>query len=93
MKGPKAPAGCYWRGNVLWGHLKVRGKKYAWSLHTDDPATASLRREARARTLREPPGLEDTKRRVMAGETLTFEQLDLVLKGIDLAFERLGLGG
>jgi hypothetical protein len=82
---PKAPAGCYWRGNVLWGHLKVRGRKYAWSLHTVDPEAASLRREARARSLRDPPDAEDAKRRILAGETLTSQQTALVLAGIDLA--------
>jgi integrase/recombinase XerD len=43
---PKAPAGCYWRGNTLWGRLKVRGRLVRWSLNTDDPAVAKARRQA-----------------------------------------------
>lgn len=43
---PKAPAGCYWRGNVLWGRIKVRGRTVRWSLETDNPAIAKTRREA-----------------------------------------------
>jgi excisionase family DNA binding protein len=88
---PKAPTGCYWRGPVLWGAVKVRGRKFAWSLHTADPETAALRREARARTLREPPDAEEAKRRILAGETLTPKQTDLVVTAIDLAMAH-GLG-
>jgi hypothetical protein len=84
---PKAPTGCYWRGNVLWGRAKVHRRTFAWSLHTDDPQVATLRREARARTLRNPPDAEDAKRRILAGETLTAKQTDLVLTAIDLAVE------
>jgi integrase/recombinase XerD len=43
---PKAPAGCYWRGNTLWGCLKVHGRRIRWSLNTDDPALAKTRRQA-----------------------------------------------
>jgi len=42
----KAPAGCYWRGNTLWGRVKVRGRLIRWSLETDDPAIAKARRQA-----------------------------------------------
>jgi integrase/recombinase XerD len=42
----KAPAGCYWRGKVLWGRIKVRGRLIRWSLETDDPAIAKARRQA-----------------------------------------------
>jgi integrase/recombinase XerD len=42
----KAPPGCYWRGNTLWGRIKVRGRLVRWSLATDDPAIAKARRQA-----------------------------------------------
>jgi integrase/recombinase XerD len=42
----KAPAGCYWRGNTLWGRVKIRGRLVRWSLATDDPAIAKARRQA-----------------------------------------------
>jgi integrase/recombinase XerD len=42
----KAPAGCYWRGNNLWGRVTVSGRKVRWSLETDDTAVAKARREA-----------------------------------------------
>jgi hypothetical protein len=89
---PKAPTGCYWRGSVLWGRVKINGSRTAWSLHTTDPEVASLRREARARTLRDPADAEDAKRRIMAGEALTPKQTDLVLSAIDLAVVH-GLAG
>jgi integrase/recombinase XerD len=46
MRKRKAPAGCYWRGNTLWGEVKVRGHRIRWSLGTDDPALAKARRQA-----------------------------------------------
>jgi integrase/recombinase XerD len=46
MRQRKAPAGCYWRGRVLWGRIKVRGQLIRWSLDTDDPAIAKTRRQA-----------------------------------------------
>ena len=42
----KAPAGCYWRGNTLWGRVTVNGRKVRWSLETNDPGIAKTRREA-----------------------------------------------
>ena len=39
MRKRKAPAGCYWRGDTLWGEVKVRGHRIRWSLGTDDPAS------------------------------------------------------
>jgi len=45
-KKRKPPAGCYWRGKVLWGCAKVRGPRIRWSLGTDDPAIAKARRQA-----------------------------------------------
>jgi hypothetical protein len=92
IRRPKAPPGCYWRGPVLWGRVKIAGCRTAWSLHTADPEVASLRREARARTLRDPADAEDAKRRILAGETLTSKQTDLVLTALDLAIEH-GLAG
>src|SRR5260370_5437867 len=40
------PAGCYWRGNTLWGRVFVRGKEYRRSLDTDDAKIAKSRRAA-----------------------------------------------
>ncbi|WP_036048686.1 site-specific integrase [Bradyrhizobium sp. Tv2a-2] len=44
-KQPKAPKGCYWRDGVLWGRIQAGGRDYRWSLRTDDPKTATKRRE------------------------------------------------
>jgi integrase/recombinase XerD len=46
MRKRKAPPGCYWRGNTLWGRVKVRGEDIRWSLDTDDPEIAKARRKA-----------------------------------------------
>jgi hypothetical protein len=89
MSAPrKAPFGCYWRGNVLWASAKIRGQRYAWTLRTDDPAIAVERRAARLKGLREPPEIEDAKRRIRAGERLTKAQVAFVLAAIDLALRR-----
>jgi integrase/recombinase XerD len=45
-KRPKAPAGCYWRGNTLWGRTFVNGREIRWSLQTSDPKIAAKRRAA-----------------------------------------------
>jgi integrase/recombinase XerD len=42
---PKAPAGCYWRGTVLWGRAKIRGETRRWSLETDNTKIAAERRK------------------------------------------------
>jgi integrase/recombinase XerD len=42
----KAPGGCYWRGDTLWGRVKVNGREIRWSLHTGDPTVARARRKA-----------------------------------------------
>lgn len=42
---PKAPAGCYWRGDVLWARFKVRGAEYRVSCRTGTPSVAAKRRE------------------------------------------------
>jgi integrase/recombinase XerD len=39
----KAPPGCYWRGDTLWGRKRVKGREIRWSLHTDDPKIARQR--------------------------------------------------
>src|SRR3984957_10107784 len=91
---PKAPLGCYWRGNVLWAAAKVRGKRHAWTLRTSDPAIAAERREARLKGLRDPAGAEDAKRRLRAGRKLTTGQIAFVIAAIDMALKRrLGAGG
>jgi hypothetical protein len=41
----KAPAGTFWRGNVLWGRTRQRGKLFRWSLHTSDVEEAARRRQ------------------------------------------------
>jgi integrase/recombinase XerD len=46
IKRPKAPAGCYWRGDTLWACAKVRGRRIRWSLSTDDSKIAAQRRKA-----------------------------------------------
>jgi integrase/recombinase XerD len=45
-KRPKAPPGCFWRGDVLWGRTRIKGRLVRWSLHTDNPALAKQRRAA-----------------------------------------------
>jgi integrase/recombinase XerD len=42
----KAPPGTYWRGETLFGRVKVRGRLFRWSLGTNDPKLAKARREA-----------------------------------------------
>lgn len=32
----KAPAGCYWRGDVLYAQVRIKGETYRTSLRTDD---------------------------------------------------------
>src|SRR5262245_31503025 len=46
MAKRKAPPGCYWRGDALWGRAKVNGREVRWSLHTGDPTVARARRKA-----------------------------------------------
>jgi integrase/recombinase XerD len=42
----KAPPGCLWRGNVLYGRTQVKGRDHWWSLGTDDPKIARERLKA-----------------------------------------------
>jgi|SRR5579872_394585 len=42
----KAPKGCFWRGDVLYGRIQVAGGDVKWSLRTDDPKVAATRRRA-----------------------------------------------
>ena len=44
-KHPKAPAGCFWKGNTLYGRTRVKGRLFRWSLETDDPKVAAARRK------------------------------------------------
>lgn len=46
--GPKrkAPPGCYWRGDVLWGRITYRNREFRRSLETDHAGTARSRRAA-----------------------------------------------
>lgn len=43
MSKRKAPKGCFWRGNTLWGRVQVKGGDIKWSLRTDDPEIAKRR--------------------------------------------------
>jgi integrase/recombinase XerD len=45
-KRPKAPAGCYWRANTLWGRTFINGREVRWSLQTDNSKIAAERRKA-----------------------------------------------
>lgn len=46
-KRARPPAGCYWRGGVLWGRLKVKGTEIRWSLRTSNAKLAAQRRSER----------------------------------------------
>jgi integrase/recombinase XerD len=46
MPKRKAPAGCYWRNDTLWGRFTKDGREIRWSLETDDPKVAAKRFEA-----------------------------------------------
>lgn len=51
---PKAPKGCYWRGDTLWGRTKVRGVEHRASLRTADLREAKTQLAAwRRRLVRE----------------------------------------
>lgn len=43
----KAPKGCYWRGDTLWGRITVQNREIRFSLRTDDAKVAEGRRKAR----------------------------------------------
>jgi integrase/recombinase XerD len=45
MRG-KAPAGCFWRGETLWGRIYVNGSEFRRSLQTSDSKVAAQRRKA-----------------------------------------------
>lgn len=48
----RAPKGCYWRGDVLYGRAQVAGHIFRWSLETDDPGVAKkLRAEFKAQVI------------------------------------------
>jgi integrase/recombinase XerD len=46
MAKRKAPKGCFWRGNTLYGRIQAKGGDIKWSLRTDDPKVARSPREA-----------------------------------------------
>lgn len=46
MPKRKAPAGCFWRGEILWARKKVAGLDHKWSLRTGDAEVAKRRRKA-----------------------------------------------
>jgi integrase/recombinase XerD len=45
-KRPKVPAGCYWRGDTIWGRTYLNNKEFRWSLQTSDPKVAARRHKA-----------------------------------------------
>jgi integrase/recombinase XerD len=45
MAKRKAPAGCFWRDDVLYGRIQTNGGDIKWSLRTDDPKIAASRRK------------------------------------------------
>ena len=45
-KRQKRQAGCYWRGNTIWGRTFIKGRECRWSLQTSDPKIAAKRRAA-----------------------------------------------
>ena len=52
MAKRKAPEGCFWRDDILYGRIQTGGQDIKWSLRTDDPAVAKTRRKAeRARAV------------------------------------------
>jgi integrase/recombinase XerD len=46
MPQRKAPPNTFWRGSVLWGYVKVKGRRHRWSLRTDDIEIARARAAA-----------------------------------------------
>jgi integrase/recombinase XerD len=42
----KAPTGCFWRGDTLWGRIYIQGREIRRSLQTSDPKVAAKRRQA-----------------------------------------------
>ena len=42
----KAPAGCFWRGDTLWGRIYINGREIRRSLQTNDAKIAAKRRQA-----------------------------------------------
>jgi integrase/recombinase XerD len=42
----KAPTGCFWRGDTLWGRFYSNGREIRKSLQTSDPKVAAKRRQA-----------------------------------------------
>jgi integrase/recombinase XerD len=45
-KYPKAPSGCFWRGDTLYGRTRIKVRLIVWSLRTDNAKLAAERRKA-----------------------------------------------
>jgi integrase/recombinase XerD len=45
-KQSKAPRGCFWRGDTLFGRTRIKGRLVRWSLQTSDPRVAAKRWKA-----------------------------------------------
>lgn len=87
---PKAPKGCFWKGGVLWGRVRLTGQPARkWSLNTADPETARVRRMADVGVL----DLVGLKRRLAASPALTANELTFVLNAIDAQVIALRRGG
>lgn len=43
MPKRKSPANTFWRGEILWGRIKVKGTLHRWSLRTSNPVVAANR--------------------------------------------------
>ncbi len=42
---PKAPSGCFWKGDILYGQVQIKGEPFKKTLRTDDPRIAVERRQ------------------------------------------------
>jgi integrase/recombinase XerD len=51
MAKRRAPPGCFWRGDILFGRKRINGRLVRWSLETSDPAVARQRQKAGASKL------------------------------------------
>lgn len=46
MRKRKTPTNTFWRGDTLWGRIKIKGRDHKWSLRTSDPDVAAARSKA-----------------------------------------------
>ena len=63
MRKREAPENCYWRGDVLWGRIKVQGEEHRWSLRTGDAAVALRRVRTRRDELEAAAHYGENRRR------------------------------